>query len=137
MKIKYYIDTCIWRDYYENRSDKFRPLGEWALFLLNKIKANNEEIIVSDFLIYELSLFLTKEDMRKLFEPYEKNIIMIESSTEHNRLAREYSLKYSLPKPDALHLVLALEQNAVLVTRDFHFLNASDLIVIRKPEDLI
>ena len=35
--MKYYLDTSIWRDYYENRSDKFRPWGEWALILINKI----------------------------------------------------------------------------------------------------
>ena len=34
---KYYLDTCIWRDYFENRSDKFRPLGDWAFSLIKLI----------------------------------------------------------------------------------------------------
>lgn len=35
MEEKYYLDACIWRDYFENREDRFRPLGEWAFRLVN------------------------------------------------------------------------------------------------------
>jgi hypothetical protein len=34
---RYYLDTCIWVDYLENRQDRFRPLGDWALRLIKQI----------------------------------------------------------------------------------------------------
>ncbi|MBT4824756.1 PIN domain-containing protein [Candidatus Woesearchaeota archaeon] len=137
MKTKYYIDTCIWRDYYENRTDRFRPLGEWSLFLLNKIIQDFDLIIISDFLLYELSLFLSKEEIKKLFEPYKNNLFKIKSSTRHHTLAKSCAKKYLIPKQDALHFVLALEHNAILVTRDQHFNHVSEIIEVKKPEDLI
>ena len=36
----YYVDSAIWRDLHENRTDKFRPLGEWAFELFRKILFN-------------------------------------------------------------------------------------------------
>ena len=40
MNKKYYIDSNIWRDYFENRSDRFRPLGDWALMFFKEIIIN-------------------------------------------------------------------------------------------------
>jgi hypothetical protein len=34
---KCYIDAAIWRGLHENRSDRFRPLGDWAFELVKKI----------------------------------------------------------------------------------------------------
>ena len=31
---RYYFDTCIWRDYFEDRKDKFRALGDLAFYLI-------------------------------------------------------------------------------------------------------
>ena len=49
--MKYYLDTCIWRDYFENREDKYRPLGEWEFRLIKKIIAEELEILFSDLII--------------------------------------------------------------------------------------
>lgn len=34
--MRFYLDACIWGDYWENRSDNFRPLGEWAFRYLSR-----------------------------------------------------------------------------------------------------
>jgi len=66
MAKKYYIDACIWIDFFDNRSDRFRPLGDWAIELLNKIVRENGLIIISDHLINELKQRYTKDDIDKL-----------------------------------------------------------------------
>ena len=39
---KYYIDTCVWRDYYENRFSKSgKPFGKYAACLFMKIIKSN------------------------------------------------------------------------------------------------
>ena len=51
--MKYYFDTSIWRDYYENRSDGLRPLGDFAFELLKKIKALRDTVLYSELTIKE------------------------------------------------------------------------------------
>jgi hypothetical protein len=51
--MKYYIDTCIWRDYFENRNDKYRPLGEWAFRFIKKIINEDSLILFSDLVLEE------------------------------------------------------------------------------------
>ena len=82
MKRRFYLDTCIWRDYYENRSDNFRPLGEWALFLINKINQakiyspNGNSILINfkkpDFVVD-----------RKNFDQYLANMAKSKGATYH------------------------------------------------------
>ena len=55
MTEKYYIDTSIWIDLYEDRKGyQDEPLGEYALKLLSFIKANKADLFISDMLIREL-----------------------------------------------------------------------------------
>ncbi|MBU1321694.1 MAG: PIN domain-containing protein [Nanoarchaeota archaeon] len=51
---KYYLDTCIWIDYFEDRKDNFRPLGDWAFRLIKKIITDENVIIISDLVWFEL-----------------------------------------------------------------------------------
>ena len=52
---KYYLDTAIWRDLHENRTDRFRPLGEWAFELIRKIREERQTILYSEIVVNELS----------------------------------------------------------------------------------
>ena len=65
---KYYLDACIWRDYFENRSDNFRPLGEWAFRLIKKIIDEGGLFVISDHLINELERYDFSKD--KIFRTY-------------------------------------------------------------------
>lgn len=53
--MKYYLDTCIWIDYWENRTDNLRPIGEFAFKFLNSLE-DDDIIYYSDFTIRELKL---------------------------------------------------------------------------------
>jgi hypothetical protein len=52
---KYYLDTCIWRDFYEARiSEHGNPLGRYAYELILKILKNKDAIIYSESVVSEL-----------------------------------------------------------------------------------
>ena len=49
MTTKYFLDTCIWRDFYEDRFGKTgRPLGKYASNLFMKILKNKDKIVFSE-----------------------------------------------------------------------------------------
>ncbi|MBN2368106.1 hypothetical protein JXC34_03730, partial [Candidatus Woesearchaeota archaeon] len=55
MKKKYFLDTCIWRDFYENRFGQGgRPLGKYATDLFMKIMKKKDQILFSKSLVMEL-----------------------------------------------------------------------------------
>jgi len=138
MAEKYYIDACIWKDYIENRSDRFRPLGDWALEIIKKIIRENGFFILSDHLIKELKVQYSQEELDKFFEIIpEQLIIKIETNEKQAKEAFRLKTKLNIPFGDALHAVLARDNNAVLISRDKHFYELTKEIIIKKPEDLI
>jgi len=57
MKNRYYVDTSIWMDLYEDRKGfNNELLGEFALKLFSLIKAKQYKLIISDLLIKELEM---------------------------------------------------------------------------------
>lgn len=139
MVTKYYLDTCIWRDYFENRSDKFRPLGEWALDLINSIINKKELILYSDFVIAELKVKYSEDEINNMFKIVkDKNCLLkVEISKIQAKEARKLSESRNVAFGDALHAILSKDNNAILVTRDNHFLELQDIAEIKKPEELI
>ena len=49
-----YLDTNIYIDYFLNRIDKLRPLGDFAFNLIKKIVIGEYKLIISDLVILEL-----------------------------------------------------------------------------------
>ncbi len=139
MPQKYYLDSSIWRDYYEDRSDKFRPLGEWALKLINNIIKNKDYILYSDFIIEELEIKYSKEEIKNIFDIINKRslLLKVEISKYQIKEAAILCKKRKVAFGDALHSILARDNNAIMVTRDNHFLELLDIVEIKKPEDLI
>jgi len=136
--MKYYLDTCIWIDYLENRYDKFKPLGDWALELINKIIRDNSSFIFSDHVIKELENKYSKNELKKFLEFIPKQLI-INTKTTKNQAKEAYTLKikFNIPFGDALHTILARDNQAKLVTRDKHFIELKNIVEIKKPEELI
>ena len=63
MAEKYYLDTCIWRNHYENREGSGgRPLGRYATELFTKIMKNKDIIVFSNHIIYEMKKAFALED---------------------------------------------------------------------------
>lgn len=63
----YYIDACIWRDYREDRSDRFRPLGEWAFRFLRSI-AGQDIVLIYEMLLDELHKKYAPEEVAEMLD---------------------------------------------------------------------
>ncbi len=136
--MKYYIDSCIWIDYFENRSDKFKPLGEWALNLINKIINEDSFFVLSDHILKELEFYYSKEELNSFLNIIPKKLINY-TNTNKKQIKEAISIKNKLKIPfgDALHAVLARDNKSIMITRDKHFYRLSNKFNIKKPEDLI
>jgi len=135
---RYYIDTCIWRDYFEDRRDKFRPLGEWALRMLRAIIEDNDIILYSEIVEDELRKAYSQKEITDIFSLVPPEIfIKVEISENQRKEAFYLSRKLKMFFKDVLHAVLARDNNALLVSRDKHFYELQEYVEIKRPEDLI
>jgi len=136
--MKYYIDACIWRDYFENRSDNFRPLGEWAFKLISSILRNKEFIVISDVLEDELKDSSSEKQLNDIFLLIpEQLVIRVKASDDQFVDARMLSRSLKTPFKDTLHAVISRDNGCIMVTRDKHFIELCEITVVKKPEDLI
>ena len=138
MNKRYYLDSCIWKDYFENRSDRLRPLGDWALALIKKIISEGDLFVISNKVIEELRKDYSLEDLKSMFEIIPKTLI-VEVLTNERLIKEALNIKnkFGIHFGDALHISLAKENKAILVSRDNHFYEIQTEIEVKKPEDLI
>ena len=135
--VYYYLDTCIWRDYLEDRKDKFRPLGEWAFRLIRKIIDNEDEIIISNLLMDELKKDYSDKKINELFSIVPKELLInINCTYNQMKEAKKITKILKIPFGDVLHAVLAKDKCAEFISRDNHF-DKVDFIITKKPEELI
>ena len=138
MDNKYYLDTSIWIDVYEDRKGyNNEPLGEYGLKLLALIKAKENKIIISDLLIFELEVRYTIPEINGMLKPFEKITEKIKSTTKQKLEAKKIAEERKLPYGDALHSIIARDNNLILITRDKHFKELTDISKYYKPEELI
>ncbi|MFA5887696.1 MAG: PIN domain-containing protein [Candidatus Nanoarchaeia archaeon] len=137
MQKKYYLDTCIWIDYFENRKDRFRPLGEWAFQLLRQITEEEDIVLFSRIVIKELKRVYNEQEIESIFSIIPKELLL-EAEVFSKQIAEaEIRAKIlGIPTNDVIHLIIARDNNAILVTRDKHLLFLDD-IEIRMPEELL
>ena len=133
----FYIDTCIWIDYLEDRKDKFRPLGDWAHELLQEIVSSKSNICFSEMIEEELLNRYTPEQITRAIEPFKSIIKYVKISRNNILEARAISEKFCIHTSDAIHIAIAKENDAIMITRDKHFDNARTIVEVVKPEDII
>lgn len=135
MAEKFYFDTSIWLDYYEKRGKN----GESALELINKIIKENHIILCSSLVIKELKnlgYFLSEiNDIFSVAKP--NNIRLVNITKEQVKEMRKLTLQRNVPKRDAFHAILARDNEAQLITRDYHFQKLKDITIPKLPEDFI
>jgi predicted nucleic acid-binding protein len=137
MPEKYYLDTAIWIDYFEDRKDKYRPLGDWAHRLLSLIEEAGQTVLTSELVMIELEKYLPAEKVKKYLDTYKKILQQVDSTEKQAYEARAIASKRNLPVQDVLHTILARDNDAILITRDHHFEALRDIVRIMKPEELI
>ena len=135
---KYYLDTSIWLDLFENRNEPNFPKGEWAKTLIKKIIENDDKIVYSDINIVELNNFGYEFfEIEGLFEELKQVLVFVESNDKEVKLAENISVKRNVPKGDVLHAIIARNNKATLITFDKHFTKLSDITEAKTPQEII
>src|SRR3989338_2000890 len=136
---RYYVDACIWRDFHENREDKFRPLGEWAFNFLRMVRETKSKVLYSDLIIKELSISYNEKEIKAMFKIIDEGGLLekVETTREQIKEVMRRKREEKFPFGDLLHAILARDNQAIMVTRDKHFEEFDRIVEIRKPEDLI
>ncbi|MBI4439897.1 PIN domain-containing protein [Candidatus Woesearchaeota archaeon] len=138
MARKYYLDTSIWLDFFEDRNEPNIPKGEWARKLLAKVTENNDKIVYSDIIVLELGIAgYSPHEIEGLFREIGPILLFTESTEKQVRKAKDLSNKRNLPQGDALHALISRDCRATLVTLDRHFKKLLDIAEPTMPQDII
>ena len=141
MKKVYLLDTCILRDFYENRFSKIgRPLGEYATKLFMKILRDKDKILFSEALILELKRDYEEKDVNNMLNLLflNKTLERIEIIKEEHLEAKKLSQERNIPYIDCLNAIHARNHKAMMISQDDHyFKNLIDITKTIKPENII
>ncbi|MBU2639074.1 MAG: type II toxin-antitoxin system VapC family toxin [Nanoarchaeota archaeon] len=138
MELKFYLDTSIWMDLYEDRKGfNNEPLGDYAWDLVSYIKTIGGKIIVSVFLLKELERYYPLDEIRGMTFLFEGLMIKAEVSDAQIKEAKSLSKERNVPFGDAIHAVVARDNNAIIVSRDRHFMLLADICNVIPPEKII
>lgn len=136
--IKYYFDTGIWIDLFEDRNEPNFPKGTLVKQLINKIARDECKIVFSNSVTKELTdLNYFAYEVYELLESLKPILIFARTTSEQVRKSKDLSLKRDIPKMDAIHALIARDNRAILVTLDKHFEKLKDIVVSKKPRDLL
>ena len=134
---KFYLDTSVWRDYFEDRSDGLKPLGLFAFEFLEKCKNRNWTIFISPKIEQELAKDYSQDKINDCFSRYLAVIIKIQPTIKELKVAQKIWIKTNkrFPMGDIIHSVLAKNRNAILISRDWHFKDLN-LVESEFPEEI-
>lgn len=135
---RYYLDTSIWLDFFENRNEPGIPKGDWANEVINKIISEDDRIVYSDNVVYELEgLGYAQYQIIEMFSRLKEILIFVEATDKQIGKAKDLAAKRNIPKRDALHALIARDCKSTLITLDRHFREISDITKPVRPQDVI
>ena len=131
--MRYYLDTSIWIDYFEKRGVN----GEYAIKLLLNIIREDTIILFSDLHVREFKHLGYGSGQVNILLKIAKpdKIGRVHISREQIAEARRLGSQRNVPFGDALHAILARDNEAVLVSRDGDFQKLRDVCETKKPEE--
>jgi predicted nucleic acid-binding protein len=138
MSKKIYFDTNIYLDYFENRSDKLRPLGEFALSVIQRTFKCEYIIVISDMITKELDKLQKNKNLQELFDELESRHKLIKIILEPEDIIKARKITNDhLHFEDAVHYVISKKANVdILLTSDREFSECGNGVKIRTYETL-
>ncbi len=135
---RWYVDTSIWMDLYDDRKGyRDEPLGDFAWKLMKLIKERENKLIITDHLMRELEVNYSLEQINGMFKLFADIIEKIIVKKEQREEARKIAVERNVPFGDILHAVIARDHKLILIARDKHFKQLEDLSNHYKPEEFI
>ena len=136
MSERIYVDTNIYLDYADVRTDGIRPLDELAFSVFQRTLSCEFEIVASDFVIEEILANLKNKTTFNLLvaELKEKKKLIYVEATRQEFTEAKRSKNWT----DTLHAIIAKRTNCkYIVTRNIvDFLKSSDILEPVLPEQL-
>lgn len=130
---RFYLDTSIWLDFFENRGNNGNAAYKLLKFIINRnYKMIFSEAIKDELLEYGLSI----EDIRGFLSIFKRNILCLYINKKQFGKAKDISNKRNIPVFDVLHAIIARDNSAVMITRDRHFDELLDIVKYKKPEEI-
>lgn len=138
MAKRFYFDTSIWLDLFENRDEPNFPKGTWARELIKNIAGDEHELVYSDLNLIELEeIGYSYYELENLLKSFSLLLIFIESNSNQIKRAKDLSAKRLVPRKDALHALIARDNECILITFDNHFQSLKDIIIPHKTNEFI
>lgn len=136
MSQRIYLDSNVYLDYFGDRKDNMRPLGEFAFKVFQRTLECEFIVVLSDWVLEELeNKSYSKIQLETLLSELKKagKLISTKRTEEDIRKAKRFT-----NQEDALHSIIAARNNCIyLVTRNLEdFLEFSDLIKPILPENI-
>ncbi|MBI2151800.1 PIN domain-containing protein [Candidatus Woesearchaeota archaeon] len=134
--VKIYVDTNVYRDLLEGRSNKFNCLSDFAVFTFNQVRDGKYQLVVSDWVVDEFKKYCDENMINNFLNGFkEGQVVKVIRTKEDEQKARQLSPRNY---PDALHLVLALKGKCLyLITRNTKdFAEFQNFIEVLLPESL-
>lgn len=137
---KYILDTCIWRDFYENRFSKSgRDLGKEANDLFMNIIKSKDKILYSESLIWELKKDYDEKEVNDMlnFLFLAKILERIDIEKEEYQEAKKLSEDRDIPFIDCLNAIHARNHKAFMISQDKHFIiDLKDITKTKRPSEI-
>lgn len=127
-----YVDTNVYMDLFENRSDRLRPLGEFAHQLFKRTFNCEFKIIISSEVIRELEKHGHNDRIKTMMDElkgYNKLDFVHTEKNDMNKAAKRKDISHF---NDRLHYILAEKANAeMFITRNWaDFCGLGDLPIL-------
>tara|TARA_Y100000310_G_C20450634_1_gene700539 strand:- start:409 stop:816 length:408 start_codon:yes stop_codon:yes gene_type:complete len=131
----FYYDTSIWIDFHEKRGDN----GKLALKLILKIINEDLKIAYSDLNVKEFKILgYSQEEIDAILGIIKPNNIKhVHIYKEQIEEARKIARKRNVPRKDALHAIIARDNDLQLIATDSHYEQLRDITKCKKPIDVI
>ena len=137
MKQRFYLDTAIWRDYFEDRKDRLQPLGEFAFQFLKNCEKHKCVILYSSLVLHELYSHYSDERVNEVFSSFVNLLQEVKPQPEQLNEAKSLNQKIKdSHTADVLHAILARDSESIMITRDKHFEALTSIVEVLKPEEV-
>ena len=146
MNKAFYVDTCIWLNFFQKEGDESKGIPYWKLAedFLDKVMFSESNIIIySDIVLKELQIILSEKEYKEARKFLENEFkfqwvkILIEDRNEARKLESKYNFEISFY--DLIHIAISKRLSFILITRDKQLIDIAkeNNIEVKKPEELL
>lgn len=138
--MKVFVDSNIFLDYYFDRKNHIKPLGEFAFQFIKRALACEFELVICDRVLDEIKRKLELNSLeveRRIFHELNsaKKLEIIDYSDQQALEAKQLGKNTGFPINDCLYAVIARDLTIPIVSRDNHFKEIL-FVEVFSPEEL-